>query len=67
MSWLLAGRGVSGGGAIDVDSRDHALYASYSLGGQALMALVAVEAGRFCVVTDNQGAMFTVMRINNLE
>ena len=37
------------------------------LGGQALMAPVDIEPGRFCPVLDAQGASFTVMQLNEPE
>jgi hypothetical protein len=36
-----------------------------ALGGQALMEPVDIEPGRFCLVNDPQGALLTVMEIDN--
>jgi len=36
-----------------------------ALGGQALMEPTDIEPGRFCLVSDPQGALLTVMKIDN--
>jgi len=50
-----------------VEDCDAAVERVEALGGNAVMEPVDIEPGRFCVVADPQGAIVTVMKINEPE
>ena len=52
---------------ISVADCDAAVARFEELGGRAIMEAVDIEVGRFCVVSDPQGAFLTLTKILNPE